>query len=415
MRIGMITQWYDPEVGSAGIPGSIARALTRRGHDVDVLTGFPNYPTGQIYDGYRLRLHQREERAGVTVHRVPLYPSHDARPARRITNFASFALSAAGASARCLRHVDVALVYSTPATVGLAGIALRRLRGVPYVLLIQDLWPDTLLATGMLPERVGKPAWAMTDAFCRAVYRNAAHVAVIAPTMRSTLVERGVPEDKVSVVYNWADEDLFTGGSVSSSTHRPVGGTGEGLELMYAGSLGEVQGLDVVVRAMSLLSEDQRVTLRLVGAGVAEPRLRRLADDLRLGDRVRFEGARPVADMPATMASADAQLICLRDLPLFRGTIPSKFQAILASGSPLVVSAPGDVAALAERSGAGLPVPPEDPRALAGAISQLAQLTRDELAERGRRGRAFYESELSETVGVQRLEHLLDQARSRRG
>jgi glycosyltransferase involved in cell wall biosynthesis len=411
MRIGMISQWYDPEVGSAGIPGSIARALNRLGHEVDVVTGFPNYPTGKVYDGYRIRPHQREMQGSVTVHRVPVYPSHDARPVRRIANFASFAASAAVASQRCLRHTDVALVYSTPATVGAAGLALRRLRGIPFVLLIQDMWPDTVLATGMLPKSVDRIAWAITGAFCRSVYRRASRIAVIGPSMRDTLIDRGVPEGKVSVVFNWADEMLFKGNG-----HQPAaaGRSSRGLELMYAGSLGEVQGLEVAVRAMAMVPRCQNVTLRLVGSGVAEKGLRRLTAELALGDRVRFEGSRPVADMPALMASADVQLLCLRDLPLFRGVVPSKFQAILASGSPVVVSAAGDVAELARISGAGVAVQPEDPRALADAIGQVAGLSHEELQDWGRRGRDYYEAELGEAVGARRLVDLLERARRTR-
>ncbi len=410
MKIGMITQWYDPEEGSAGIPASIARSLERLGHTVTVLTGFPNYPTGKIYDGYRMCVHAHEIRDSISVHRVALYPSHDGRAARRIANFASFAGSAAMAAARCLRDCEVILVYSTPATVGAAGIVLHKLLGLPFVLFIQDMWPDTLLAAGMLPARFERPAWRATEVFCNAVYRNASKIAVIAPSMKETLVARRVPSSKVDIIFNWADETVF----------RPVGEGDDAaaekhsFELMYAGNLGDVQGLEVAVQAMSHLPVDHNVRLRLVGAGVAKRRLGDLVADMGLSGVVTFEGRKSPSRMPAIMSSADAQLICLRDLPLFRGTVPSKFQAILACGLQVIVSAPGDIADLAEQSGAGYAVPPEDPIALAETIGRLAKMSPEERRESRASGRAFYDSNLSEAVGAQRLAQLLEESRKTR-
>ena len=120
MRVGLVSQWYDPEVGAV-VPGTIARALRSHGHQVDVLTGVPNYPTGRIYPGYRLRHYQREVLGGVTVHRAPLYASHDAHPGRRAANFLTFASAASVVGLRALRHVDATLVYSAPVTAGDGG------------------------------------------------------------------------------------------------------------------------------------------------------------------------------------------------------------------------------------------------------------------------------------------------------
>jgi len=151
MKIAFVTQWYDPEGGSAAIPGAIARALQARGHEVEVVTGYPNYPTGHLYAGYRIRLHHREHIRGIAVNRLPLYPSHDGSALRRMLNFVSFMVSASTAGVYIAKRSDVALVYSTPGTVGMAGLVLRRLLRRPFVLYVQDVWPDTVIATGMLP------------------------------------------------------------------------------------------------------------------------------------------------------------------------------------------------------------------------------------------------------------------------
>lgn len=399
MRIGFLTQWYDPEGGSAAIPGAMVRSLEALGHDVDVVTGFPNYPHGRLFDGYRLRPWSTERMGRTTVHRVALYPSHDRSPWRRAANFLSFALSASSIGAWRIRRREIALVYSTPATVGLAGIVLTRLWRRPFVLFIQDLWPDTVVATGMVPRRLTKPIAAVLDRFTRAVYDAASRIAVISPGMRATLVERGVDEDRIDLVYNWVDESVF--GPRSRRLHP------ERFEVMYAGNVGDVQGLEVAVEAIAQLRDCDDVHLRLVGAGVAVPRLRRLAAALGIEDHVHFEGPKTLGEMPEVLASASVQLVCLKDLPLFRATMPSKMQVILACGLPVVVSAPGDVARLAVDSGAGLAVRPGQATPLADAIRRLRELPAGELEEMGRRGRDFYEQELSSAVGARRLERSL--------
>lgn len=406
MRIAFVSQWYDPEGGSAAIPGAMVRALRASGHEVEVVTGFPNYPHGTLYDGYRVRAYQRERLAGVTVHRVPLWPSHDDSAVRRILNFLSFMLSASTLGALLARRAQVALVYSTPGTVGMVGLVLRRLLRRPFVLYIQDVWPDTVTATGMMPRRLVRPAEWLLHRFCNQVYRAAARVAVISPGMKELLVTRGVPAAKIDVIYNWVDEEVFT--VVEEPTAR------EQFEVMYAGNVGEVQGLEVAVRAVAALPEGDDTVLRLVGSGVAQLRLAKLAADLGVADRVRFEGPRKLSEMAAVMASADVQLVCLKDDPLFHLTMPSKIQAILASGRPIITCAPGDAARLTRDSGAGWAVSAGDVQGLADAISAARRLPRAELAQKGRAGREFYERELGSAVGSEKLARAITVAATER-
>lgn len=405
MQIGFVTQWFDPEEGSAAIPGAMVRALEDLGHEVDVLTGFPNYPHGRLYEGYRLRPRLRETLGSTRVNRVVLYPSHDRSPIRRAANFISFALAASTLGLPSLRRTDVALVYSTPATVGLAGIALRARFRKPFVLFIQDLWPDTVIATRMVPPRLSQLAEVALSRFCERVYRSAARIAVISPSMRDLLVARGVEPDRIDLIYNWVDEQTFR--PSESYESRPESGN---FDVMYAGNIGDVQGLETAVEAIALMADSPHVRLRLVGSGVAEKRLTELAKRRGVEDRVLFEGPRPLREMPAVMSTADVQLVCLKDLPLFHATMPSKMQAILACGLPVLVSAPGDAGVLAESSEAGVSCPPEDPAALVAALRGLSGMPRESLVALGRKGRSFYETELSAAVGSRRLAESLASA-----
>ena len=198
MKILLLTQWFDPEPALKGL--EFAKALVQRGHDVEVLTGFPNYPGGRVYAGYRVAFRQREEMDGVPVTRVALYPSHDSSAAGRTANYLSFALTAASIGACSVTRPDVAWVYHPPATAAFPAMVLKTLRGVPFVLDVQDLWPDTLAATGMVSNRF---ALGVAGRFCAAAYRSAARIAVLSPGFKRLLVARGVPEWKIDVVYNW--------------------------------------------------------------------------------------------------------------------------------------------------------------------------------------------------------------------
>lgn len=411
MRIGMISQWYEPEPGAAAHPTAVARALQRRGHQVKVLTGFPNYPHGKVYDGYRMRLRQHEHRDGVELLRIPLHASHDDSGLHRALTLSSFAASAT-AQVGWLRDVDVCLVYLTPATVGGAARVLRRLAGVPYVLNVQDLWPESVVASGFIGNARAESLvqWGI-GGFLRGLYRHAHSTVAIAPTMAAMLRDRGVPADDVHVVYNWVDEDVF----------RPVTGPVEHTDLepgrvwiMYAGGIGTLQGLDTSVAALALLTDLPDVCLALVGDGVAVPALRAQAARLGVSDRIRFLGPRPMATMPRLMAQADAQLVSLADRPLFRATVPSKLQSSLAAGHPVVCAVAGDAAALVAESGAGETADPDDPAAIAAAFRAMADAGPDGRRAMAARARSFYVERLSEAVGSAQLEHHLAEAASSR-
>lgn len=405
MRLGVITQWYDPEGGSAAVPGAICRALAALGHEVHALTGFPNYPSGRLHPDYRIRPYRYELRSGVHVHRVPLVPGRDRSPVRRATTYLSYAVSAA-ARPRILRSVDAWLVHSTPATAALPAIVAETLYQRPYVLLIQDLWPDTVVDSGFVPRgRLLDAAVRGIHAFCDLSYRRASAVVVTAPGMADPIRARGVGADKLSTVPNWVDESVFRPVPRDDALARRLGL--DGFVVMYAGSLGNLQDLETAIEAVRLLPDLPDLRLVFAGSGVAEQRLR---DAARGARNVHFLGAQPPERMADLMALSDVQLISLRDLPLLRSTLPSKVQATLACGRPVVGAAPGDTARLITRAGAGPTVPPGDGPALAAAIRRLHALDAPAREALGRAGHRFYLENLSARVGSAALAEILERA-----
>lgn len=405
LRIGMMTQWYDPEPGSAALPGIISRALRRRGHEVHVLTGFPNYPTGNLYEGYRVRPYQREQIQDITVHRAPLYASHDTDVKRRMLNYLSFACGATGIALTRFPKVDAVLVHSTPATAALPALALKALRRVPYVLHVQDLWPQTVVSSGFLDGgRTGKAELAL-HVMCDLIYRHAASIAVTSPGMINLIASRSVDPSKIHLVTNWADEQAFQPAprdgvlAASLGLNRPF-------TVMYAGNFGVFQALDVVVDAAELLRERTDIAFALVGGGVTEMALRKLVISRTL-DNVTFVPSQPFSRMADVLALGDVQLVSLRDLPLFRSTLPSKLQATLAAGRPILGAVTGDAASVIRRADAGEVVTPGSAGELADAVIRLADAPREQTRARGEVGRRYYLQHFSEQVASQQLVDLL--------
>lgn len=405
MKVAFLTQWYPPE--PATIPAGIAASLARRGLSVRVVTGIPNYPSGQVAPGYAAIRPMTEMLDGVHVHRAPLYPSHDKSVVRRATNYLSWAAAASITGRQVLRDADVVLVYSSPATAAIPAMIRPKPWRKPFALLIQDVWPDSVLSTGFVTSPgLQKFSQRMLEPFTKAAYRASGHIAVTSPGMTDLLVDRGVPRQKLSLVYNWADEQRAFSAVPDRGARQQICADDEML-IMYAGNMGVAQGLGPLVDAMAQLRA-LPVHLLLVGGGVDADALARRAERLGL-DKVHFRPALPPKCADGLIAASDVQIVSLRDEPLFQLTMPSKIQHILASGKPVIAAAGGDVATVVRDSAAGWAVPPGDVAAMANAI-RAAYLSRDSLVEVGRRGRDYYTRQMSEAVSADRLVRALEAA-----
>lgn len=404
LRVGVVSQNFPPE--PAFVQGTLCAELAARGHEVRVLTGFPNFPTGRLYAGYRQRWNHQHVDGHLCVRRVPLYPSHDDSPLRRATNYLSFAASSTAASVRFLAACDVVYVYHPPVTSFAAAELTRRLHGVPAVLHVQDVWPDNVMLAPMTPKGViGRIVGHTLEGWMQRAYATAAAIIVIGPSMRDLLIERGVDPGKVYTVLNWTDETIFRRVAPREEDRQALG-RGDSCTVMYAGNLGHFQGFDVAVRAAAALSGRRSFEIVVVGSGTEEPMLRKLAGQLG-ADNVRFLGRRDPRDMAGLYAAADYQLVSLRNLPNLRGAIPSKLPAALACGSPVIASDGGDCARIVKDCGAGLVSPPEDWRALADRFVEATSISTSERESMGRRARQAYEEWMSMRVGVDQIEKVL--------
>jgi colanic acid biosynthesis glycosyl transferase WcaI len=403
-RIIFIAMIFDPEPGAMrGLP--LAKWLSARGYEIKVITTFPNYPIGRVYDGYRQRLWQWEVMDGIRVLRVPIYPSHDRSALRRILTYLSFAFAAATIGVALIGDADAVYLYDPPPTNGIAAWLLSRLRRIPVVHHIGDMWPESVTESGMVREGAVKRFFERTLlAYCKGLYRHDAVITVLSPGFKRILVDRGVPKEKVHVVYNWVHEETFRPSSRDDALATELGFTGR-FTFLYAGNFGPFQGLDTVIRAAALVRDDPRIQIVLIGTGPTEIQLRTLVKELN-ATNVRFMPYRDVGEMPKINAIADALIVHLTGHDFMAATIPSKTQVALASGRPILAGLRGDAADLVTRGQAGVVCEPEQPEAMAGAMRRLANMTPAQLAEMGRRGREFYLTQLSLDVAGARMDEI---------
>ncbi|GAA1432547.1 colanic acid biosynthesis fucosyltransferase WcaI [Microlunatus lacustris] len=407
MRFGLLTQWYDPEPGPAALPGVLARGLHERGHEVRVLTGLPNYPTGKLAAGYQMRLRQQEQLGGVDVHRVALYPDHSSSSIRRMANYASFGAAATVLGLGALRGLDALWVNYSPITVAWPMLTAKLAFGVPSVVHVLDLWPDTVLAGGFATDgRLYRAASSPLNAWCRSMYSAATAVAYISPGVGDVLHGRGVPRDKLHFVPMWADEQVFRPSSVH--LRHELGLSEDQIVLLYAGALGGAQGLGSLLQACARIRDPRFVAL-IAGSGTAESALRSEADELGLTN-VCFLGRFPQDQMTELMATADMSYVSLSSHPLSAVTMPSKTQAALAAGRPVVVAADGDVLRIIDEGGTGFTAAAGDVDGITQALDQACELGRPGLAELGKRARRYYDRQFSARSGVDRIEGLLLEA-----
>lgn len=380
---------------------TLCSGLIKRGHIVRVLTGYPNYPQGKIYKGYRQRLYEKEMIEGVEVIRIPLYPDRSHSFLKRSLNNLSFPISASILGPLLCEKADVILVQHPPITLGVPAYILSRIHKMPFVFLIQDMWPETLYSTGMVSNALILNKLGQLGEF---TYRKAKAIAVISPGFKKNLMEKGVPGEKIEIIYNCAYErgfpllerDPYLGAELGIEGHFNV---------LYAGNIGPAQGLQNVIEAASLLVGIKDLQFVLLGEGIDCKRLENFAKERQLKN-VKFLNRIPMGKMPSLYASVEAVMVHLTDDPLFEITIPGKTQSCLLSGKPVIASVNGDAADLVVKAGAGLAVRAMKPIELANAVRELYNMPSEKRKSMGVAGRSYYFQHLSPEVQINKYEQL---------
>jgi colanic acid biosynthesis glycosyl transferase WcaI len=376
LQILYVSQYFPPEAcAPAARVDEFTREWAQAGHQVRVLTGFPNHPEGALHPEYRHAWRQgflREERQGVRIYRTWLYPAANAGLWGRLANYGTFALSAAITGPWVAQRHSVVIATSPQLLVGAAGYGIARSRGLAFVFEVRDLWPQSIDAVGA----AGKESflYRALERLASFLYRRADCIVVDGERKRQQLMSIGV-EKRIEVVRNGVPEDFCPdpeSEEARKNRERIRGQLGlrDEFVLLYAGTIGMAHGLDTVLDAATTLREERDIVFVVVGEGAEREKLSQQIAELRLAN-VRYLGKRPRAEIPAFLAAADACLAPLRRREVFKTAIPSKMFEAMAAARPVILGVEGEAKNILLEARAGVAVAPEDSQALCRAIRAL--------------------------------------------
>jgi len=395
-KILVVTQYFWPESFRIN---DLVLGLQEKGHEVEILTGMPNYPAGRFYAGYGAFSPREERFHGMRVVRVPLVARGALRNWQLALNYVSFVASACLiAPFRCRGRYDAIFVYEpSPVTVALPAILLRRLKRAPLLFWVQDLWPESLAATGAIASpRLLRWVRRMVDS----IYRRCDLVLVSSRGFIEHALKSGIARDRIEYFPNTA-EALYR--PLAAPPAHIEAELPSGFRIVFAGNIGSAQSFDTILAAAERTRGEPALHWVVLGEGNMRDWVASEVSRRGLGATVHLLGQRPVDTMPAYFAAADALLVTLRGDPVFALTVPSKIQSYLACGRPILAAINGEGADIVVESGAGLACGAADAEALAAAALALYKTPPAQRAAMGKRGRMYFEANFERDMLLDRL------------
>lgn len=383
MKILFLSHYFPPEINApASRTFEHCREWVRAGHEVTVVTCAPNHPRGKVYEGYRNRLFQLEQREGIKVIRLWTYLSANEGFVLRTVNYVSYMLACILALP-FLPKADVVITTSPQFFNGLAGYFVSRAKRLPWVLEIRDLWPESILAVGAIKnDRVIKILrWLEHFA-----YAKADRIVPVTDAFAEYMRNIGVAADKIVVIKNGVELGLFQKETSGAAIRERLGLEGKTVAA-YFGTHGMAHHLETVLEAAQLTAGDPRIVYLLVGDGAERARLLELKERLALSNVLMLD-QQPKDAMPELWGMADISLVLLRKSDLFKTVIPSKIFEAMGMATPIILGVEGESRDLLLEAGGGLTMEPENASELASAVQQLAE--RPDLAkEMGLKGHGY--------------------------
>ncbi|OGP14704.1 MAG: glycosyltransferase WbuB [Deltaproteobacteria bacterium GWA2_54_12] len=386
MHVLIVTQYFWPE--DFRING-LAVGLVEKGHRVTVLTGIPNYPGGKFFPGYGVLSRRRENYRGIEILRVPLVPRGKGQGYSLFLNYLSFALFACAVGPLlCRESYEVIFVYQlSPVTVGLPALVLKKVKGSPILFWVQDLWPESLSATGAVSSQY---VLKIVERLVRFIYRGCDQILVQSRGFFQPIQRMGVDLKRIHYFPN-SVERFYHPVSLENDAPERAELPG-GFRVMFAGNIGAAQDFETILSAAEVLRSHPEIQWVIIGDGRLRAWVGEQVRERGLTDTVHLLGRHPQESMPRYFALTDVLLVTLRKDPIFALTIPSKVQSYLACAKPIVAALDGEGARVVAESGAGLATPAGDANALAEAILEIHKLPNHERSAMGLRGRQYYET-----------------------
>jgi glycosyltransferase involved in cell wall biosynthesis len=404
MRILILTQYYPPEMGAPqNRLSDLAKRLTKLGHAVTVLTALPNYPQGEIFEGYRGRVVKEELVEGIRVIRAWIYATKNKGFVQRLLNYFSFVFSSLVVGIWKVSRQDIVIVESPPLFIGLSGFLISQLKGAKLVFNVSDLWTETAVALGILRNKllISLSRWLEEFLYQRS-HLITGQTQGIVNNIRSRVTNK-----QVALITNGVNVEAFVLDSQfgqRDAIRKELRLEGK-FVIGYAGLHNPAQGLETIIQAAQILVDQQDLLFTFFGDGPEKEKLIQLADQAHLAN-IRFYPVQPAARMPQVITSFDVALIPLRKLDLFKGALPSKLFEAMAAAVPIIVSIDGEARMLVDKAQSGICIEPENPEAMADAILQLYR-DRAYCSTLGQNGRRYVTSHYDRHQIAKKFERLL--------
>lgn len=393
MRILIVSQYFWPEDFRIN---DLALGLLEKGHQVTVLTGLPNYPEGKILEGYGLFNNSKQEYRGVKIVRVPLIPRGKGGGLRLILNYFSYVATALFLGPlRCRGKFDLIFVFApSPITVALPGILFKYLKSAPMLMWVQDLWPESVAATGAIrnPKLLKLVGYLVSF-----IYRFTDRILVTSKSFAPSMISLGADPERI-LYFPQTAEDFY-----QPATLEPIEEMPNGFKVMFAGNIGVAQDFETILKAAEQLRDTPNIKWVVLGGGRMKSWVENQIRERNLSNSVLLLGRFPATSMPKFFAHADAMLVTLKKDPLFAVTIPAKIQSYMACAKPIVAAIDGEGAQIIAEADAGLAVNSGDHDGLAKAVRSLYEMDRANRQQLGINGRNYFNQHFDRKVLFNRL------------
>lgn len=399
MKVLLVTQYFFPENFKSN---DIAFELVKRGHEVTVLTGLPNYPEGKIYKSYGFFKRRDEVVNGVKVIRTLLMPRGKGGGIRLFLNYFSWAFFASirALSLSFQSKFDVVLVHEpSPITQGFPAIVIKKIQKIPLYFWVLDLWPESLSSAGGIKN---KTVLSFFTKMVKYIYNNSDKILISSKGFKESILAKGNYEYKLIYFPNWAEDSILKGDS-----NYPIAELPKGFKILFAGNIGVAQDVNSIIKAALILKERLDIHFVFVGDGRSKSQLEDFVSENNLNQTVHFLGRFPLEAMKTFFNSADVLLVSLKDELIFNATVPAKLQAYLCTQKSILGMLNGEGAAIIKDANCGLSVNAGDSEGLAKEIIKLYEMSSEERNSLGKNGFKYFEENFTMSKCIDNLEIIL--------
>ena len=392
----LITSHFYPETFRCN---DIAFDLQKRGHQVTVLTGIPDYPLGKYYQGYSLFKKRVETINGVKVIRVAHIPRGNGSAIRMIIYYAtlSFCFLLHGIYHALFHKYDAIFIHNiSPAFLCLPAVLIKKIRGCKIDNWILDMWPESLAAGGIHNKHI----YSVIESMMGMVYRNSDIIHISSKGFRKVLIEKGVPEEKIEYLPNFCEDT-----SNSELTNVPT--LPSGFIVMFAGNLGEAQNMENIMKSALQLKDEKDIHFVLIGDGRKKLWIEEYVQENNLKETVHLLGRWPIGTMSSFFSKADVMLVSLTNEPIFSNTLPAKVQAYMVNKKPILAMQNGECQQIISEAQCGWFVDSDDIDGMVRTIKQIRLTTPEERAEKGANGYKYYLENFEQNKCIKKVEDSL--------